>query len=117
MDAVKIDLIFARVNNSKWLTEQRMKTAQFAASTDHDDKLEERAEIAVDDTVLIGLDETSVRSVNGVRVAQFLLEMIDDDGNSSRVENFRLTLRAVKEWARVHGLYSNVLGFLGGVNW
>ena len=89
-----------------------------AASLDHvHDKIEEElaAEMSIDDTVLIGLDETSVRSVNGVRVAQFLLDMLE--GDHTRVDNFRLMLRAVKEWARVHGLYSNVLGFLGGVNW
>ncbi|KAL7554996.1 hypothetical protein ACHAWF_018954 [Thalassiosira exigua] len=117
MDSVKIDLIFARVNNSKWLTEQQTKMTR--SSNDPDDDADEapaeRREMSVDDAVLVGLDETSVRSVNGVRVAQFLLDMVD--GKQTRMDNFRLTLRAVKEWARVHGLYSNVLGFLGGVNW
>mmetsp|Transcript_13865 Transcript_13865/g.30210 ORF Transcript_13865/g.30210 Transcript_13865/m.30210 type:complete len:608 (-) Transcript_13865:1410-3233(-) len=113
MDGVKIDLIFARANNSKWLTEQRMKMTQ--PLTGDDGQIEERVEMIVDDSLLIGLDETSVRSVNGVRVAQFLLDMLD--GDRTRIDNFRLTLRAVKEWARVHGLYANVLGFLGGVNW
>ena len=113
MDKVKIDLIFARVNNSKWLTEQQIKMTQ--QLTDEIDDTEERVEMSIDYTVLIGLSETSVRSVNGVRVAQFLLEMLD--GNPTQIDNFRLTLRAVKEWARVHGLYANVLGFLGGVNW
>merc|ERR1719203_590459 len=83
--------------------------------TDEEGTVDERIEMSVDDSVLIGLDETSVRSVNGVRVAQFLLDMLD--GNPALLDNLRLTLRAVKEWARVHGLYSNVLGFLGGVNW
>ena len=114
MDKVKIDLIFARVNNSKWLSEQRMKMTP-QTSNEQDDDLSERVEMTVDDTVLIGLDETSVRSVNGVRVAQFLIDLLD--GDQKRLDNFRLTLRAVKEWARVHGLYANVLGFLGGVNW
>ena len=116
MDKVKIELIFARVNNTKWLTEQRMKMALSAvALADEEGKEKERIEMSVDDSVLIGLDETSVRSVNGVRVAQVLSDILD--GNLAQVDNFRLTLRAVKEWARVNGLYSNVLGFLGGVNW
>jgi len=88
------------------------------------EELDEIKEMELDDTLLIGLDETSVRSINGVRVAQYLLSTLETtDKNrknydsATQVDNFRLTLRAVKEWARVHGLYSNVLGFLGGVNW
>ena len=70
-----------------------------------------RTDLALDDTDLIGLDEAGVRSINGCRVAQFLLEHVPD------IEKFRLVLRTVKEWASCHGLYSNVLGYLGGVNW
>ena len=114
MDNVKIDLVFSRVN-SKWLREQRAKVTQQQPATDEDGKLEERVEMIVGDSVLIGLDEASIRSVNGVRVAQELLDIFDN--NPSRIGQFRLALRTIKEWAKKHGIYSNVLGFLGGVNW
>ena len=65
----------------------------------------------LDDSILIGLDEASVRSINGVRVTQMILEGI------TNLDHFCLTLRAVKEWASIHGVYSNVLGYLGGINY
>uniref|UniRef100_A0AAV1TNT7 Poly(A) polymerase n=1 Tax=Peronospora matthiolae TaxID=2874970 RepID=A0AAV1TNT7_9STRA len=65
----------------------------------------------LDDQYLKGLDEASVRSCNGVRVTERILQLVPNP------DTFRTTLIAVKHWARMQGIYSNVLGFLGGVNW
>lgn len=59
---------------------------------------------------LKGLDEQSVRSLNGVRVAEWLLKLVPNPNE------YRIALRIIKFWAKQRGLYSNVLGFLGGVN-
>ncbi|KAI1719581.1 poly(A) polymerase central domain-containing protein [Ditylenchus destructor] len=65
----------------------------------------------IDDNLLRNLDEKSIRSLNGCRVADEILRLIPSQ------QNFMLTLRAVKLWAKNHGIYSNVLGFLGGISW
>ncbi|XP_067007897.2 poly(A) polymerase type 3 isoform X2 [Anabrus simplex] len=88
-DGIEIDMLFARL-----------------ALKEIPDAMDLR-----DDNLLKNLDQKCVRSLNGCRVTDEILRLVPN------IESFRLSLRAIKLWAKKHGIYSNVLGYLGGVSW
>lgn len=88
-DGIEIDLLFARL-----------------ALKEIPDNFDLR-----DDMLLKNLDPRCVRSLNGCRVTDEILRLVPN------IENFRLALRAIKLWAKKHNVYSNSLGYFGGVSW
>lgn len=64
-----------------------------------------------DDNLLKGLDERCVRSLNGSRVTDEILRLVP------KIDAFRIALRCIKLWAKRRAIYSNVMGFFGGVAW
>ncbi|KAE8296560.1 Poly(A) polymerase alpha [Larimichthys crocea] len=88
-DGIEMDLVFAQV--------------QRRSITDHVNLL--------DDSWFNGIDRRCARSLNGYRVSEAILHQLPN------VENFQMVLRAIKLWAKRRKIYSNSLGFLGGVSW
>lgn len=88
-DGIEIDLLFARL-----------------ALKEIPDNFDLR-----DDMLLKNLDPKCVRSLNGCRVTDEILRLVPN------TENFRLALRTIKLWAKKRGIYSNSLGYFGGVSW
>lgn len=88
-DGIELDMLFARLSFSTIPDDLDLK----------------------DDSILKNLDEKCVRSLNGCRVTDEILTLVPN------VETFRLTLRTIKLWAKKNGIYSNALGYLGGVSW
>ncbi|XP_020267167.1 nuclear poly(A) polymerase 3 isoform X2 [Asparagus officinalis] len=62
------------------------------------------------DPYLAVADETSLRSLSGVRANRRILELVPN------LKNFQTVLRCVKLWARRRGIYSHLLGFFGGIH-
>merc|ERR1712078_649443 len=87
--SVPIDLVFAQLTESVILPGLDLST----------------------DAIINSIDEKSRFSLNGCRVTDSILRLVPN------TENFRLILRAIKFWAKRRYLYSNKLGFLGGVSW
>jgi poly(A) polymerase len=86
---ISIDLIFSRLQQNTVPLDQSL----------------------LDDRVLHGLDDHELRSLNGTRVTDEILQLVPQPGV------FKAALRGIKLWAQRRAIYANIMGFPGGVAW
>jgi len=86
---IEVDVLFARLQGNK---------------------LPRTLDDLLDDTYLKGADEGTVLSLNGPRVTHMMTKLYPDG------EKFKVVLRCLRLWGKRKGIYSNKMGFLGGVN-
>lgn len=86
---ISIDLIFSRIIQKQLPSDLTLK----------------------DSALLRGLDDAELRSLNGTRVTDEILNLVPEKST------FRLALRAIKLWAQRRAIYANIMGFPGGVAW
>ena len=65
--------------------------------------------LGIEDKFLVGASQGTIRSLNGTRVADAILQ------NIPNMVTFKIALRFIKYWIKRRGLYGNKLGYLGGV--
>ena len=68
-------------------------------------------DLELTDDVLNGLDDPTIKSINGTRVANQMLKLVPNPAV------FKHALRAIKLWASSKAVNQNKVGFLGGVAW
>jgi poly(A) polymerase len=91
-EGINIDLLFARINSN-------------SVGPDFD---------IDNDTVLDGADSATEKSLNGPRVTNLIAALVS--GTPQRYQTFLSVVRCVRAWAKARGLYSNKMGYWGGVN-
>lgn len=91
-EGINIDLLFARLNSNS-----------VPADFDIDN-----------DAVLDGVDSATEKSLNGPRVTNLIAALVS--GTPERYQTFLTVVRCVRKWAKARGLYSNKMGYWGGVN-
>ncbi len=64
-----------------------------------------------DSDLLRGLEDSDLRSLNGTRVTDAILDLVPQKSV------FRTALRGIKLWAQRRAIYANIMGFPGGVAW
>jgi len=62
------------------------------------------------------MDKKMVISMNGPRNVDMIIQAVDVKEDSSRIANFRTTLKLLKLWAKNRGIYSNAMGYVTGIS-
>ncbi|SGZ57359.1 CIC11C00000000429 [Sungouiella intermedia] len=88
-DGISIDLIYARLNVPRVPPDMNLE----------------------DKNLLKNIDEKDLRSLNGTRVTDEILQLVP------KPTVFKHALRCIKMWAQQRAVYGNVFGFPGGVAW